>query len=155
MPSLTLKIKTAKNTSLLLSAEDIKEKYLFGVDIKKDNKPLPDSVYEFWIQAAFEQIQNYLTVKLMPEIITENKDFHYDDWIRWGMVKTSWFITSPIELQGYIGTIKQVNYPKEWLSSRKTTDNLYSRLLYVVPNSSSTYNQAAQIYTGVLPCTLR
>ena len=151
MPTLRLNIKTAKRTAPFLSVNDIKTKYLFGVDIKKDGNPLPDSVYEYWVDIATQQIQNYLTIKLFPEIVTENKDFHYDDWIHWGMVRTSWLITQPIYLWGYIGAIKQVNYPKEWLSARKTTDQLYSRMLYVVPNSTSTYNQAAQIYTGILP----
>lgn len=152
MPRITLNVKTKKNTTLPLSAQELKNTFLFGIDIKLNNQSIPDDVIEFHIQAAKEHVEHYLNWKFDLQLYTENKDFHYDDWVSWGQVKTTYPIVCPISLQGFIGTTRQVNYPKEWLTARKSSDNqIYSRLLHVVPNANSTYHQAAALYTGLFP----
>lgn len=153
MPTITLQIKSQKiTTGNVISAQELKDNYLFGIDIKKDGKYLPDSVYDFQINAAKAQVEQYLSLKIDLQIITENKDFHRDDWVSYGQVKGTYFVVCPLALQGFIGTTKQVDYPIEWITARKTSDGeLYSRLIHVVPNNYSTYNQSAAIYVGLVP----
>lgn len=153
MPRLTLNIRASVNTRQLMSTDDLKRQFLAGIDFMKDGRPLlSDADMDFWIQSAKAQVEQLLTIKLDKQIIEENKDFHYDDWTRWGLVKATYPVNCPIKLWGYIGTVKQVDYPRAWMSTRKTTDGeLYSRQISIVPNDASTYNQAAAIYTGVLP----
>jgi len=153
MPQLTLNIRASVNTRQALSVEDLKRIYFAGLDMTKNGVPIiSDSDIEFWIQSAKDQVEQMLTIKLDKQIIEENKDFYYDDWTKWGMVKSTYPVVCPINLWGYIGTVRQVNYPRPWLTSRKTTDGqLYSRLIHVVPNDASSYSQAATIYTGILP----
>lgn len=153
MPTITLNIKSQKNTAgNIMSAQELRDKFLFGVDIAKNGKDLPDSVYDYWIDFAKKQIEQYLTVKIDLQIINESKDFHYDDWVNWAQVKATFFIVCALQLQGFIGSTQQVDYPVDWLSVRKdSTNELYSRLLHVIPNSYTSYNQSAALYSGFFP----
>lgn len=152
MPSITLNVKSEIKTQETISVQDIREKFLFGVQLQSRGGDMPDSTFDFYIQFAQEQIEKYLNVKLNLQIISENKDFFLSDWANWSQVRASYPITTPITLNGFIGTVKQVEYPRQWLSVRKTSDDvLYSRLIHVVPNSYSTYHQSAAVYSGFFP----
>lgn len=153
MPTITLQIKSQKNTSgNIMSAQELRDNYLFGVNIAKGGVSLPDSVYDFHINNAKAEVERHLTVKIDLQLITENKDFHYDDWRTWSQVKATYFVVCARGLTGLIGGVKQIDYPAEWLSVRQTSDNeLYSRLIHVVPNSYATFNQSAALYIGYLP----
>lgn len=66
-------------------------------------------------------------------------------------MKATYPVVCALGLTGFLGTVKQVNYPKEWLSARRTSDGkLYSRLLYLVPNTNSTHSEAI-IFSGIMP----
>lgn len=153
MPQITLSIKSQKTTtSQTLSAGDIRQNFLFGIDIRRNGQAMPDSVYEQWIKYAKKQIEDYLSIKLDVQVVKENKDFHYDDWVQWAQVKATYPIVCPIAMGGWIGSTQQVDYPLDWLSVRRTSDNeLYSRLIHVLPNQYTTYHQAAALYTGFFP----
>lgn len=153
MPTITLNFKSQKATdNQIISAQELKDQFLYGIKIQKDGRELPDSTYNDWIQFAKKDIERSLSIKLDLQIFTENKDFHLDDWRSWSQVKATFPIVCPIALDGYLGQTKQVAFPKEWLSVRKTSDNeTYSRLIHVVPNQSVTYQQSAALYLGVFP----
>lgn len=153
MPTITLNIKNQKKTSSqLISAQELKDKFLFGVTIAKDGTKMPDSTVDYFIQFAKSQVEQFLSVKLDLQIVTETKDFHYDDWVQWAQVKATFPILCPVSLGGFIGTTMQVDYPLDWLSVRKESGNeLLSRLMHVLPNQYTTYHQAAALYTGFFP----
>lgn len=152
MGTLTLNIKSQKSTSGVLSAAELKEKFLYGIKIQKDGKDLPDDIYDFYLDFAKKQLERFLTIKFDLQIIKEDKDFHFDDWVSWSQIKATYPIVCPISLTGFIGSTKQVDYPKDWLSVRRTSDNeLYSRLIHVLPNSYTTYHQSAALYSGFFP----
>lgn len=152
MPTITLNIKSQKNTSQTISIADLKQRYMFGIRLEKDGIELPDSTYDFFINAARVEIEKFLSIKIDIQLLTENRDFQMDDWVSWSQVKATYPVVIPVSMKGYIGNVLQSDYPKEWLSVRKTSDNeTYSRLLHLVPNSYSTYHQVAAIYSGFFP----
>lgn len=152
MPQINFSIITVKNTRQILSVEDFKQKYLFGLPLEKDGVLIPTEIYEHFIEAAKEQVEDLLNLKLNREIIKEQKDFFYDDWVHWSYTKATYPVVYPIALRGYLGTTKQVDYPRSWLQARKTSDGkLYSRLLYMVPTYNSVTSQNSIIFSGVMP----
>lgn len=151
MPTITLSVRSDISTKQSLSIQDLKERYLFGLRIVKDGKELPDSVYQFFIEAAKKEVERYLSIKLDLQIFKENRDFQIVDWLEWNQIKCTFPIVTPISLTGNFGNVKQVDFPLPWLSTRKTSDDeTYSRLMHVVPNTGSSGGIAA-IYVGVLP----
>lgn len=151
MPILTFQIQTPKNTSALLSPQDLRERYLFGLPTEKNGQSIPESTYEFYLDAAQQLIESMLGLRLNREVITETRDFINDDWVKWGYIRVSYPVAKAYSLEGYLGTTKQVTYPKAWLSVRKTSDGrTYDRNMYLVP-AQSTVSDASAVYSGLLP----
>jgi hypothetical protein len=152
MPRITLSCISLKNTQQTMSVDDLKLKYLFGLPLEKDGQPIPEEVYEFYLDAAVQQVEELLSLKLNKTVIEEQKDFYYDDWVHWSYIKASYPVVYPRFLRGFLGTTKQVDYPQSWLQARKTNDGkLYSRMLYMVPTYNSTTSQNSIIFSGVMP----
>lgn len=150
MGVITFNIKSKVDTHQVFSAKDIKDMFLTGLPLDKLNL-ISDDVYDFYINSAIEFIENQLCLKLNKQIITENKDFFLDDWQQWNYVKTTYPAVLALSLQGFLGTTKQVDYPKGWLSCRKTSDGvLYSRNIYMVPTQNSTQSELI-VYSGIMP----
>jgi len=154
MPQIILDCNSIKDTqAIIVSVEDFKTRYLYGLPLEKDGKPLPDDIFENFLDIATQQIEMLLNLKLRKTIITENKDFRYDDWVNWSYTKASYPVVCPVSLDGYLGTTKQAVYPRQWLVSRATSDNkLYSRIMYMVPTyAAAVGNQNSIIVSGIIP----
>lgn len=154
MPQITLICDSEKDTqNQIVSIEDFKKQYLYGLPLEKDGVSIPDEVFTNFINVAVEQIEMLLNLKLSKTIITEQKDFRFDDWKNWSYVKATYPVVCPIALKGYLGTTKQAEYPRQWLVSRITSDNkLYSRIMYMVPAyNAASGNQNMIVTTGVVP----
>lgn len=152
MPQLVLNARSNKNTNQFFSSKEFKTKYLYGLPIDKDGASIPEDVFDFYINVAKEQIESLLNLRLDKQIIKEQKDFYYDDWIHWSYLKTTYPVVCPIALDGFLGTTKQVKYPRQWLQARKTNDGkLYSRILYMVPTYNNVNSQNSIIFSGVMP----
>ncbi len=152
MPQFTFKVRYKKDTSLLVSVNDFKNRYLYGVELQRYGKEMPDYVYEQSIISAQEKIEEYLQIKLLQQVYTEGKNFYGDDWRQWSYIPTQYPVKCPLGATGFIGTVKQVDYPKEWMSAKRTSDGQYlQRQIHLVPNASSTHNQL--VYVGMMPNT--
>lgn len=152
MPQIVFSTKSNKNTKEILSVDDLKQRYLFGLPLEKDGQQIPSVLFEYYIDVAKEQVEGLLNIKLDRQIISEQKDFFYDDWVHWSYVKATYPVMCPIALRGFLGTTKQVDYPRQWLQARKTSDGkLYSRILYMVPTYNSVTSQNSIIFSGVMP----
>lgn len=153
MPQIVLICNSEKNTSsATLSVEDFKNNYLYGLPLEKDGVPIPDSLFEAALEAVEERVENLLNLKLRRTLIEEEKDFRYDDWVHWSYVKASYPVVCPLGLSGYLGTTKQAEYPRQWLTSRATNDGkLYSRILYMVPTYPAGGNQNSIVVSGIIP----
>ena len=153
MPEITLINPIKKNTSTVVNVKQFKQLYLYGLPLEKDGVVLSDSFFEHYLNVAIEQIESLLNLKLTQQIIEEEKDFRYDDWINWSYVKASYPVVCPISLDGFLGTTKQVSYPRQWITSRSTNDGkLFSRIIYMVPTYPAAIgNQNSVVVSGIIP----
>ncbi len=154
MGSISLDIKYGKNEGLVLSPEEVREKYMWGVSVKDGNgTEIPDSVLEAYIREAQTELSNFLNLKIEKQVIVETLDFRQEDFRRWGYVHCTYPVICPLTLTGFLNTVKQITYPPEWLSSRKINNSgeLHHRNLYVVPAGNSTAHSSAVIYSGIIP----
>lgn len=148
MPRLTFHGIVQKDLSAVVSPNDLKRRYLAGL-------PLPDSITDetlgFFIESATSELENYLSLKFNKTIIQEDKDFDRESWIQWNYIKASYPVVCPISILGWLGKTKQAEYPKTWLSAKKTNDGkFYSRALYMIPSRAAQHSEIVT-YTGVYP----
>jgi len=151
MPTLNFSVKYKVNEFKVWTSSEIKKLYLYGLNLEKEGRELPDEVVENFISSSTEMVEKYLQIKLRKQVIVENKDFIGTDWDSWSIIKASYPIVCPVQLIGYLGTTKQVTYPSTWLSSKKNSDGqTYSRILNLVPNTNS---QSAEmiVFSGIMP----
>jgi hypothetical protein len=143
---------------MVLSASELSSIYLYGVKIAdKSGISLSPETYDFYIKSAQQEIEKYLNIKIMPQIIDEKMDFYQDEYRRFGYIAATYPVVKPFKLEGFLGTIKQIKYPKEWISSRKTSDGYtFYRRIFIVPTQSADPLQMGgetMLYSGVLPYT--
>jgi len=140
-----------------MSAEELRTLYFYGIPVRdRSGKVLSNDVYTFFIQAAQELIEKYLSIKLTKQIHKESIDFYLDEFRQFGYMDTSYPVVKPFECTGWLGQVKQLEYPTEWLTSRKTSDhqNYYKRI-FIVPfqNAMQSVGGSSILYSGVLPYT--
>lgn len=151
MPQINLISKFKINADEIFSTEEIKSKYLFGLDLQRYGVQMNEEVYSNAIESAKQQVEEFLQIKLIKQIYQEKKSFHADDWRNWGYIQTQFPVSCPLEITGFIGTVRQVTYPRNWLSIKTSTDNQYNqRQINIVPNTRATNNQLIT-YSGLLP----
>lgn len=153
MGSLTVKFPFKRNTDLAISAKELQDLFFYGVPLREPGgSAINISTLEHYILAAQSELEHYLNIKLNRQVITENKDWYAADWQNWGYIRTTYPVVEAKALNGLIGTVRQVNFPKEWLSTRKTSDGeLYHRHIYLVPNQDATASTNSIVYSGVTP----
>ena len=154
MGAITLDLRLSfEVTESIISQEELMIHFMFGIDIEdRSGGKLPPETYDFYIQAAQEEVEKYFSVKFLPQIIAENEDFNRDDYMDWGFMKTTYPIKKAHSLQAYINDVKQIDYPSEWLSVSKTNDPtaIAWRQLSIVPVSVKS-PQTSAVYSGVVP----
>lgn len=155
MPTLSLDFKYNKENSLVISPLELQEIYFYGITIQdRSGKTLSPQVYKHFISAAQQEIEKYLGIKLGKQIIKENLDFMGDEFREFGYIQTTYPVVKPMKLTGFLGQVKQLEYPSQWLSSRKTSDGeTYYRRLFIVPaqNAEVSATGVSVLYSGVLP----
>ena len=148
--SLTLEFEI---TDAIMTQEELMINYMFGIDIEdRSGGQLPPSTYDFYLQAAQEEIEKYFSIKFLPQVIDEREDYIRDDYVSWGFIKTTYPIKAAHSLKGYVNDVKQIDYPDEWLSTSGTNDpqSVSWRQLSIVPVSTQTPQHSA-VYSGVVP----
>jgi hypothetical protein len=157
MPTITLRSNFSKNSGLVISAQELKRNYLYGITAgspfaNKLNLSFSDIDIEFYIRAAQKEIENYLALKLFRQIFTEKLQFSNDDWRYWGFIKTNQMVVQPLQLQGFLNTTLETTYPPEWLSSKSESgDELYDHSIYIVPAGNTGAITNSMIFAGLMP----
>lgn len=159
MPSLRLKITYNKNEGLLISPSELRENYLFGIPVcTSDGRKLSASAIKQHISAAQKRIESLFSIKLDRQVIEESKDFNRQEWLVWNYVKSTYPVAVPLNLNGFINQVRQITYPKEWISIKWSEAVAMWRNIYIVPNTDSEHgvniNNHGLIFNGVLPFTL-
>jgi hypothetical protein len=152
LPTLTFNIKYKVNTSVPFSAQNLKDKFLsFLPNDFKCNQYVSDDTIDFYIQSAQQQIESYLGIKLGRQIISETIDYIIDDWIQWGQMKVTYPVQLAIQLEGFLGNVRQLVYPPEWLTARGVNDGgrTYTRNIRLVPTGGSlNYENTSALFLG-------
>lgn len=125
--------KSAANfpEALVLSVDEFKDTFLFGVDLTDDDgRPYPLRMYEMFIKAGTSWIEHEIDIPLVAkEIVGERHDHLPIDWANWG-----WFqlLQYPVqEVRGITfqpqgGTATPI--PTDWIQIEKDTG-----VLQIVP----------------------
>ena len=154
MPTLNFVIKNRKNRGLILNSRELLTLYFYGVDIvNQQGTDLSSTSIETYIRQAQEEIEKYLTIKLLKQVVTEQSDYYRDEFRGTGFLKTQFIVNTALKLEGYIGDYKQLEYPKEWLTENKLNGLGTARQILVVPNSNvNTVSINAGLFAGsVIP----
>ena len=76
----------AVEEDLLISVDELKEIYLFGADLTRDDgTPFPRRMFEHYIKAGAEWLSKELDIPLLPvNVVNEEHDHYSRDYSRWG-----------------------------------------------------------------------
>lgn len=154
---LSLDINYKINTGELLSSEEERALYFYGITIQdRSGQALPNSTYTHFVKAATQEVEKYLGIKVQKQIISETLDFYLDEFKNWGYIQTTYPVVKPFKTTGFLGSVRQLDYPQGWLTCRTSSDKeTYYRRIFIVPTQSSevTTQGASILYSGVLPYT--
>jgi hypothetical protein len=152
MPQISLIAKYKKNGGIIISPFEVDAMYFYGSQFySKDGTALSVEVKRTYIQAAQQEIEKYLNIKFVPELITETVSYYRDDyWQQFPIIKTNYPINTPLTLVGMVNKIEQIVYPQQWLFTSKSSEGVMTRRLNVVPNGSvGAMGNADVILTGI------
>lgn len=141
------------NEGLVVSPSFLIDMCFYGINLcRADGRTLSDAVIIQYLKAAQSEIERLLGIKLQKQIIKENKDFYLDDWKSWGYIRCTYPAREVFGLDGYVNSVKQVQYPIEWVSTRKTSDGkLYQKNIFLVPVGQGVANQNSIVFSGITP----
>jgi hypothetical protein len=154
MGSLTLNIKYNRNEGLVISPSELIELYLSGIPLcYPDGSKIGMNSIKQKIQNSQKQLENFLSIKLRKQIIWESSDFIRNEFTSWGYIKTIFPIIEPLSLLGHINEVRQVSYPKSWLSVKRSNDKTKFRNLYLIPNTKggAQMTNHAFVFSGITP----
>lgn len=154
MPTKTvsLHIKYSKNMDIIMSPRDLMDLYFYGVDVKaRDGSVIPEYIYVAFIQAAQQEIEKYLSIKLVKQVIEEDHTYYGSDWESWGVIQTSYPVNKAYTLTGFYGKQKHIIVPNEWLIAKRSSDDLFHRSCWLVPNGIGNLQQSTAFFGGVVP----
>lgn len=154
MPVVKLDICYSKNEGLVISPSDLIDLYLSGIPMCYPNGgKISNSTIKQKILAAQKELENILSIKLIKQRVIENQDFNREEFKAWGYVQTNYPIMEVHGLDGYINEIKQLEYPRTWLSIKRGTDKTKFRNLYLIPNTEggATMTQHSFVFSGITP----
>ncbi len=146
MPSLTLNITCSKNEGIILSPYELITNFLDGIPLcYADGRHLNFGSIKRFIISSQKSIEKHFSIKFKKQIVEETKDFNRQEWNSWGYIRVQYPINEPLNLSGNVGNAEYMNYPKEWLVVKRTSDGpsgVY-RNLHIIPNSraGTTYTQ--------------
>lgn len=154
MPALVFNIPYGKNQGLVISPNELLDLYFYGIQIKNNQgTTMSQETIKNFILGAQETLEKFLNIKIAKQVVTEDKDWYLRDWELWGYIRATYPVTKPLGLEGFLNSVRQVIYPVEWLSARKTSDGeTYHRHMYLVPSTQSpTSTNNSVVYAGVVP----
>ncbi|MCU0912930.1 MAG: hypothetical protein MUC88_00030 [Planctomycetes bacterium] len=120
--------------SLVMSVQDLKDIYLFGVDLTNDlGEPFPDVMFEWSIKFAIDWLEHELDIRLRPTTMDERYDYYRRDFSEWMFIKLR---QSPVISVEQVALMWPANtevmvFPAEWISLIKDCGHIN-----IVPTST-------------------
>ena len=150
--TITFKVNFKVNEDIF-TPEELLINYLFGIEIEdRSGGKLPYETHIFYIRAAQEIMEKHLSIKFLPQIVTERKDFVREDFSQWGFLRTTYPVKSALALHGFVNSVQQIEYPPEWLSTEENNvGDVPYRQFNIVPVSVQTPQVNSVVYSGITP----
>lgn len=110
------------STANILTVQEVKDIYLFGVDLTDDSgTPFPDIMFERALRAAIGHMEILLDVKMRPTPIVERYDYYANDYQNWTFIRLR---QAPIIKVNKVSVkwpsnTAVIDFPPEWISVRK------------------------------------
>lgn len=135
----------------ILSPSELKSLYFYGIPIQEKNgTEMSEHAIYTYIKSAQKQVEGYLSLLLEKQVYEESVTFYREDFKNYIYLQTSYPVVTPHRVQGYLAETKQIEYPSDWLVSRKTDDGFsYHRRVHIIPVGSTT--GAVLTFSGVQP----
>ena len=150
MPRLTFISKNKKNKGIVFNDKEILSLYFYGVGIaNKQGTSFTPEFLEFYIRAAQEEIEKYLGIKIVRQLISERSDYFKNEFAFNGFIKTKYPVGISLSLNGMLGDQAIVRYPKHWLTNNSTGENPTVRQIVMVPNSNVSESSLQSAVFGV------
>lgn len=142
-----------KRSGLPISPAELVSRYFFGIKlIDQEGNPISIDSLEFFIQAAVDQIEGHLNLKLTKQVIVETLHYSLADFHNWGYIPLNYPALKVHKLEGYASGVRQVTYPVEWVSIKTTTSpSDIHRSAYLVPGTGQVSVSGSSVYAGILP----
>jgi hypothetical protein len=151
MATLKYLVRSNKNDSLI-SPSELTNRYFFGIPIiDQGGNVMSEESLNFYIQSATKSIEGLINSKLKKQVIEESLSYHINDYKSWGFIPTSFPVIKAHSLTGFIGNVQQIEFPPEWLSAKRTTDEGgYHRAIYLIPTTGAAKSNSV-VYSGISP----
>jgi len=152
MPQVEYVTKYKKNTGLVLSPNELRDLYLYGLNIRsKDGSELSTSTWETKIKSAQQEIEKFLAIKLVRQLISEKCTYYRDDYLNnLPIINTSYPVYKPVTLLGLLNNTQQIKYPDEWLNYYSGPDDIATRRISLVPSGASVGANTTVVLMGVM-----
>lgn len=150
--SVTFTASYSVDSGLILSAAEVVFLFLTDIPLRGlGGEKMPDLAIEEKVRSETEKIENFLSIKIPKQIVSEKRDFVREEFAAWGFLIADYLVNEVLRLEGKINNVSQVTYPKEWASTRGGMD--VSRNIYIVPaaNAPTTDGETSVLYTGQFP----
>lgn len=149
--SQTFEINFSKNDGLILSPSELISQCLLGVPLHFEGKEISHQQIAQYIAATQAEVEKSWNLKMTKQIIEESKSFYLDDFFQWGFLPTTFPVVKAFKLQGFVGQVKQIDYPAEWIQTKKdSTGELYHRKMYLVPGQGQATSNNV-VLSGLFP----
>lgn len=154
MPQVTFTAKNKKNTGLMFNDRELLALFFYGIDIVNKQGTLMDpEVLTFYIEAAQQEVEKFLGIKIAKQIVTERSDYYRNEFQDRGFVRVKYPVKQAVKLDGYLANQILISYPGQWQIANRVNSTATSRQITIVPNSNiADLVLGAVVYGGtVLP----
>lgn len=112
----------------ILSIEELKTNYLFGIDLTNDaGEEYPDSLYAHYIKSALSRLEHRIHITIVPTVIEEERhDFYredYDHYIWMKLLRTPVISIEEVKLVLPGEQVVQV-FSKDWIHIQRPSGQL-------------------------------
>jgi hypothetical protein len=148
MPQITYTARYNVNTDLVFSPEELQDQYFFGIPLTdQSGNSIPKDTIKTYIASAQEEVEHFLDIKLKKQVYEEYIDYDMNNFMNWSYLNTTFPVIKPLAMQGWLGNIKQVEFPVEWLVANESTDEKYRmRAIYLLPTyGAATYQNSTYL----------
>lgn len=90
--------KLMKRAGPLVTPQQLKDVYLFGVTIDDDQgNDIKPEAFQLWIDNAVSYVEHYLDIYISEETVIEYRDFRHNDYMDWGYIQLNNFPLIAVE----------------------------------------------------------